>query len=132
MGRYVVVGLLNAVVSLSTIYVCLVAGLSALLSNVAGYAVGILISFTLSKAFVFESRRRTGPELLRFVVAFVISFAANIMILEILTRSGRLAPFVVQLAAIGTYVLMMFSLSRWVVFRGGVDDRVAERSANCD
>jgi putative flippase GtrA len=129
LSRYIVAGLLNAVVSLSAIYICLVSGLTPLVSNVTGYAVGILISFTLSKAFVFESRRRTGPELRRFVVAFVVSFAANLAVLELLTRSGQVAPFVAQLAAISTYVLLMFSLSRWVVFRAGVDERLAERSA---
>jgi putative flippase GtrA len=122
-------GLLNAVVSLSTIYFCLSSGVSPLMSNISGYAVGLLVSFTLSKAFVFESRRRTGPELGRFVVAFILSFGANLVVLGVLTESGLVAPFVAQLAAISTYVVMMFSLSRWVVFKAGVDDRLAERSA---
>ena len=129
LSRYVIAGLLNAAVSLSAIYVCLVAGLPPLVSNVTGYAVGILISFTLSKTYVFESRRRTGPELRRFIVAFILCFVANLVVLEFLTRGGEVAPFVAQLAAISTYVLLMFSLSRWVVFRAGVDDRQAERSA---
>lgn len=129
LSRFALAGLLNAVVSLSTIYVCLSSGVSPLMSNISGYAVGLVISFTLSKAFVFESRRRTGPELGRFVVAFILSFGANLVVLGVLTESGLVAPFVAQLAAISTYVVMMFSLSRWVVFKAGVGDRLAQRSA---
>jgi putative flippase GtrA len=126
--RYIAAGLLNAVVSLSTIYGCLAAGLSPLVANVAGYAVGILISFSLSKMFVFESRRRTGPEFRRYVVAFAFSFMVNLAVLEVLTRSPRIAPFVAQLIAISTYVLLMFAFSRWVIFKGGLEERLAQRS----
>jgi putative flippase GtrA len=129
LSRYAVAGLLNAVVSLSAIYVSLASGLSPVVANVIGYAVGILISFTLSKTFVFESRQRTGPEMRRYTVAFIISFAANLAVLELVTRGSQVAPFVAQLAAISTYVLLMFALCRWVVFRAGVEERLAARSA---
>ncbi len=62
-------------------------GVSALVSNIAGYAVGLLISFSLSKVFVFESKRRTGPELRRFLFSFLVSFLLNLAVLTVLTES---------------------------------------------
>lgn len=127
--RYVIAGLINGVVSVSAIYVCMAFGVSPLTANVAGYSVGMVISFSLSKTFVFESKRRTGPELLRFVLSFLVSFLLNLVVLSVLISKGGVSPIVAQLAAISAYVLLMFSLSRWVVFKGGVDDRLTERTA---
>ena len=121
-SRYALAGLLNGVVSISTIYVCMSAGVSPLISNVAGYAVGLLISFSLSKVFVFESKLRTGPEFRRFLLSFLLSFLLNLAVLSALTESAQVSPFVAQLAAISAYVLVMFSLSRWVVFKAGIDE----------
>ena len=128
-SRYAVAGLINSVVSISAIYVCMFLGVSALASNVAGYAVGLLISFSLSKVFVFESRRRTGPELRRFMLSFLLSFLLNLVVLGALTESARVSAFVAQLAAISVYVLMMFSLSRWVVFKAGIDEHLGDGAA---
>jgi putative flippase GtrA len=128
-SRYAVAGLINGVVSVSAIYVCMFFGVSALASNVAGYAAGLLISFSLSKVFVFESKRRTGPELKRFLLSFLVSFLLNLVVLTVLTESTRVSAFIAQFAAISVYVLVMFSLSRWVVFKAGVDDQLSESVA---
>lgn len=125
-SRYAAAGLINGVVSISAIYACMSFGVSALVSNIAGYAVGLLISFSLSKVFVFESKRRTGPELRRFLFSFLVSFLLNLAVLTVLIESARVPALVAQIAAISVYVLVMFSLSRWVVFKAGIDDRLGE------
>ena len=129
-SRYLVAGGLNAVVSLSVIYICLRIGVSSIVSNVIGFSVGILISFSLSKIFVFESKRRTGPELRRFAACFAISFAANLATLEALSSVGEISPFLVQLIAISVYVAMMFSFGRWVIFKAGVADQLVDTQRN--
>jgi len=129
-GRYLIAGCLNAVVSLSAIYICLKIGVSSISSNIFGFSVGLLISFSLSKIFVFESKRRTGPELRRFVASFAISFAANLATLESLSSIASSSPFLAQLIAISVYVTMMFSLGRWVIFKAGVDDQLVNTKRN--
>jgi len=128
-SRYAVAGLLNGVVSISAIYVCMSLGVSPFVSNVAGYAVGLLISFSLSKIFVFESKRQTGPELRRYLLSFLLSFLLNLVVLGALTESAQVSAVVAQLAAISVYVLLMFLLSRWVVFKDGVDEQLSEGAA---
>lgn len=127
--RYLIAGGLNAAISFPTIYICLTLGFSPLLSNIGGFSVGILISFFLAKRFVFQSRRRTRPEMARFVLAFCVSFLANILALEFLTLQTDVPQMVAQLGAISVYVGMMFCLSRLVVFRAGIDDRLRERDS---
>jgi len=123
LSRYAVAGLLNAAVGFFAIYVGLLLGLSPWVANASGYLVGLLFSFLTSKAFVFKSRGRTGPELWRFVAAFLVSFGANLAVLEVLTRRDVLPPILTQATAVFTYVLVMYPLSRWVVFRQVVPDQ---------
>ena len=127
--RYLVAGGLNAAVSFPTIYVCLIMGFSPIVSNIGGFSVGILISFFLSKSFVFESRRRSRPEAAKFVLAFCVSYLANILALEFLTRHTDFPQMVAQVGAISVYVGMMFCLGRLVVFRGGINDRLREHDS---
>lgn len=116
--------MLNAAVGFSAIYAGLLLGLTSWVANASGYLVGLLFSFLTSKAFVFRSRERTGPELWRFVAAFLVSFGANLAVLGVLTRGDILPPILAQAAAVFTYVLVMYPLSRWVVFKQAAPDQL--------
>ena len=58
-------------------------GFSPVVSNVAGYAVGLMLGFVLSKKFVFRSNGRFVAESVRYLIAFIISFLFNLLVLHL-------------------------------------------------
>jgi putative flippase GtrA len=116
--RFGLTGLANSAVGWAVIFGGLWAGMSGLAANAAGYAVGLVLSFTLNRRFVFGVTGRVrAPELLRFLAAFVIAYGINVAVL--FAAEGMLGADnpLAQLPAITAYVAIFFLLSQFVVFR---------------
>lgn len=121
--RFVLTGLANSAVGWAVIFGGLWAGLSGLVANAAGYGVGLLLSFTLNRRFVFGvSGAVSGREIARFLAAFGIAYGANVAVLmaaqSLLGEGSPLA----QLPALAAYVAVFFVLSQWFVFRPAVPE----------
>lgn len=116
--RFGLTGLANSAVGWAVIFGGLWAGMSGLAANAAGYAVGLVLSFTLNRRFVFgvTGKVRAG-EVLRFIAAFAIAYGVNVAVL--LAAQGVLGEGspLAQLPAIGAYIVIFFLLSQFVVFR---------------
>jgi putative flippase GtrA len=90
------------------------------IANLAGYAVGLMISFGLNRRFVFrhqQTARVTGP---KFLLAALICIGLNQMVLtlglEVLGHSG-LMQTLAQLSGMAAYTIAMFAACRLWVFR---------------
>jgi putative flippase GtrA len=118
LGRFLLTGFANSAVGWAVIFGGLWAGLSGLAANAAGYAVGLVLSFTLNRHYVFGVRGAvSGREVARFLAAFGIAYAVNVAVL-FLAQSvlGADNPWA-QLPAIAAYVAIFFVLSQLFVFR---------------
>lgn len=115
-SRYALAGVLNGIVCFATIFVLMTLGVSPFLSNLAGYALGLSVGFKTSKSFVFRSKGKSAIEGVRFIVAFGLSYLANILILAATLHWLMFPPFLAQTAAVSTYVLVMFLLTYFFVF----------------
>jgi putative flippase GtrA len=116
--RFGLTGLANSALGWAVIFGGLWAGMSGLAANAAGYAVGLVLSFTLNRRFVFGVTGKVrAPELLRFLAAFAIAYGANLAVL--FAAEGMLGADnpLAQLPAIAAYVAIFFLLSQFVVFR---------------
>lgn len=116
--RFLLTGLANSAVGWAVIFGGLWAGMSGLAANAAGYGVGLVLSFTLNRRFVFGVTGAVrGREVARFLAAFAFAYGANVAVLlagqAVLGAESALA----QLPAIGAYVVIFFLLSQFVVFR---------------
>jgi putative flippase GtrA len=114
--RLMVAGSINSLVGYAVIFGGMALGLSPYASNLLGYSFGFACSFLLQKKFVFGSTGAGGEELRRFLVAFPASYSANLAALHALLHfgvDGRIA----QAAAALPYLLVMYLLSRFWVFR---------------
>jgi putative flippase GtrA len=116
--RFVLTGLANSAVGWTVIFGGLWAGLSGLVANAAGYGVGLILSFTLNRRFVFGvGGAVSGREVARFLAAFGIAYGVNVAVLmagqSVWGESSPLA----QLPALAAYVAVFFVLSQWFVFR---------------
>jgi putative flippase GtrA len=97
-------------------------GLNPHIANAAGYAAGLVLSFQLSKRFVFRAAKPAplaGP---RFLAAAGGAFALNQAALGgalILLGSGEAARLAAQAAGVATYTVALFLACRFWVFGDG-------------
>ncbi|WDA42789.1 GtrA family protein [Erythrobacter sp. BLCC-B19] len=116
--RFLLTGLANSAVGWAVIFGGLWAGMSGLAANAAGYAVGLVLSFTLNRRYVFGVTGVVSVrEVARFMTAFAIAYGANVAVL--LTAEAIIGADhpLAQLPALATYVLLFFVLSQRYVFR---------------
>lgn len=118
--RYGLAGVVNTLVGFSII-VALDVGLHlpAHLANAIGYAVGICVSFALSKLFVFRDRQARPRAPARYLVAVAVAFAVNQGVLTLarsLAPHGGLFDVAAQGAAVVSYTGTLFLLSHFWVF----------------
>jgi putative flippase GtrA len=119
--RYGLVGVLNGVVSLSLIGV-LDLGLHVRpeLANAAGYAVSVLLSFTLARSFVFRDKARVGRTGPRYLVAVATGFVLNQLALRAMLHllgPGQWRHAVAQLTGVAMYTGFVFVACQLWVFR---------------
>ena len=127
--RYAGSGVINTTIGFIVIFVAMAVGFSPVISNVSGYAVGFTLGFILSKKFVFGSNGRYMAEALRYLVAFIISFLVNLIVLQLALAYFQIHAIISQLAAAGSYTLFMYIMMRVYVFgMSKNDDRNLENS----
>lgn len=118
--RYGLAGVANTLVGFSVIIALDVGlGLDAHLANAAGYAVGVCVSFALSKLFVFKARQTRPRAPLRYVTAVAIAFAVNqgvLTLARLLIPHGPAFDIAAQGAAVVSYTGTLFLLSHFWVF----------------
>lgn len=118
--RYGVAGIFNTLVGFSIILALdLGLRLDPHLANAIGYAVGICVSFVLSKVFVFKARRTTRSAPLRYIVAVAIAFALNqgvLTLAKLVLPTGKLWSVAAQGSAAVSYTAALFLLSHFWVF----------------
>ena len=121
--RFLLVGAANTGVGFGVI-LALQFGLGASphLANAGGYAVGLIVSFTLNRRFVFARGGPAGRTAARFGAAALAAFGVNQGVLWVADRllgPGSLAAVAAQALAAASYTATLFALCRGWVFRGG-------------
>lgn len=118
-ARFALAGLANSALGWGVIFACLLAGASAVLANALGFAVGLVLSFTLNRCFVFGVSGTIAPaEVLRFLLVFLAAYGLNLGVLLVGERGLGLSPMLAQIPAIAAYAAAFFLLSQRFVFRG--------------
>lgn len=124
MGRFAVAGVLNTVVGLSVIFaVKLAFGASELLANAAGYAVGLAVSFSLNRNWVFRSTAPARAALRRFLIVFAAAYAVNLAVVLLAAETFGVNGYIAQTLGVGTYAVLFYLGSRSFVFRPAPGDR---------
>lgn len=100
------------------IFACLIAGMESLAANVAGFAVGLLLSFTLNRYYVFGLKGTASrKEITRFLTVFAVAYAINVGVLLFSEKVMGLSSMAAQIPAIAAYCAVFFLLSQKFVFR---------------
>ncbi len=127
LSRYAGSGVINTIVGFGVIFIAMSVGFSPMVSNIIGYAVGFTLGFVISKKFVFRSNGHVVPESIRYLLAFGISFASNLLVLRVALTYFNLHVVISQLAAAMSYTLIMYLITRHFVF-----DTTKEKSQTAD
>jgi putative flippase GtrA len=113
--RFAVVGMLNTVAGLAAICAARALGLDEVPANATGYAVGLMLSFTLNRRWTFRHR---GPALalaVRFAAVTLVAWLLNVAVLLGLLRLG-VAAVLAQAGAVLSYTAVSYLGMRWWAF----------------
>lgn len=118
-GRFSIAGVFNSLVGYAVIYLTMWLGLNPVWANVVGYGVGLALAYQLSLRFVFSPTGHSRSRVFRFLLTFGIAYMLNLLVLRQLLASG-VHSYLAQIIAAIPYLLGMFLLSRFWVFRDRV------------
>jgi putative flippase GtrA len=114
--RYCGSGVVNTVIGFTVIFGLMALGVGPFSSNVLGYAAGLCAGFYLARRFVFYSDGDLFSQGWRYIAAFAGSYAVNLLVLYVCTTQLAIGKYLSQVLASGTYLGLMYPLSRWIVF----------------
>ncbi|MEZ0470922.1 GtrA family protein [Luteimonas salinilitoris] len=114
--QFALVGVLNTAVGLSIIVGSIAAGLHPLVANAAGYLVGFCVSFVANSRFTFRKDPRSIRRLLRYLLAFLVSYAGNLLAVLALDSAFPEYTMLTHVAGIVPYTIVFFILADRFVF----------------
>ncbi|MCF0213746.1 MAG: GtrA family protein [Muribaculaceae bacterium] len=132
--RYLIVGVMNTLVTLIVIYICKsVLDINMWVSNAIGYTAGLINSFIWNKLWVFHSTKRSAAaadELLKFLVGFLVCYGIQLFVTWFLTTPMHLGNMTWHLGSIvmsgyglatlvgmGVYTVANFIFNRLITFK---------------
>ena len=115
--RFATVGVVNTLVGYAVIFLCMYGlGLNPVISNIIGYGVGLITSFTLNRSYTFRSTAAVGPQVVRFLVFFAFAYLVNLGVLIGMTQYLGIGGGISQIVAGAAYSIVFFLLSHYFVF----------------
>ena len=119
-ARYLLVGLVNTGIGYVIIFLCMYGlKLSPEISNLLGYGLGMMISYTLNRIFTFGNLPTTRVMAVRFAIVNGTAYLLNLGMLVLLVRGLGLHAGLSQVISSGVYVIAAFLVNKHYVFRPG-------------
>ena len=92
-------------------------------SNVIGYSVGLISSYTLNKKYTFGSSGSVRFEKLRFLLVFAFAYALNFFALVMLIHKLNIHEGVSQILAGIVYSLISYNMNKYYVFKDSISNK---------
>lgn len=115
LSRYSLSGALNTVAGFSTIFALTALGSQPYVANAAGYLVGLVLGFFVSRRFVFRHEGKMSSQGSRYLTAFGVCFAINLLVLRFALQAG-VHEMLAQAISTVVYIVAMFLALRLFVF----------------
>lgn len=117
--KYGIVGVGNTVITAAVIWVMMKwLGCSDVVSNIAGYAAGVLNSFVWNKQWTFGAARAGWvSSAVRFGVVFGVCYLLQLGLLLWLNRHLAVDPYYNQLIAMAFYTVINFVMNKFYTFK---------------
>lgn len=115
--KFGLVGLLNTAIGFAVIVAALSAGLNDYTANFVGYAVGLVISYSLNRSWTFSSGRQPSfREISAYLGVFGVAYCANLVVLTSFRTFGFVQHPLAHLLGLAVYSVIFYILSRHIVF----------------
>ncbi|MCC6470266.1 MAG: GtrA family protein [Alphaproteobacteria bacterium] len=120
--RFAAVGLVNTAIGLLAICAVLyLFNCDPAIANAVGYAIGLVVSFSLNHVWTFGDNRPVAGALPRYVPVVATAYACNLTAVIIGSRRFHIDPYLVQLVGMAIYTSLVFLGCRWFVYgRSGI------------
>ena len=141
--KYGVVGIMNTLLTAFTIWLMMhfifnaqrgneVSSVAISISNIVGYAVGLINSFIWNRKWTFKSNSNWQADLLRFIVAFLICYIPQLLLVNGLNNYANLpsleltflnhsffvtSAYICQLIGIIFYTVLNFLSNKYYTFK---------------
>jgi putative flippase GtrA len=115
--RFVVVGLVNTMAGLGTIYFLKwFGGVGDTAANVGGYCLGLITSFLLNRNWTFHHSGAWLPALARFLSVFAIAYLANLGAVLVLIDEFGTNAYAAHAFGIAPYTALFYLGSKYFAF----------------
>ena len=140
--KYGAVGVVNTLLTMITIWMMMrfvfrpddggkISSVALSISNAVGYIIGLINSYICNRLWTFKSKNKWKPELLRFIVAFLICFVIQLALVNILYKYVIINGFhlnffrfdytlsaaeICQLTGIVVFTILNFILNKYFTF----------------
>lgn len=116
--RFLLVGVINTLVGLGTIYSAMYfLGMGVVFANALGYSIGIVVSFSLNKTWTFGSRDRIVSTFPRYLLVLAVAYAANLATVLFVHARFDINAYLAQAMGVLPYTTIGFLGSRYFAFR---------------
>lgn len=127
-GRFASVGVANTMAGLAIIAVLRAAGLGELGANAAGYALALLLAFTVHRRWTFRQPVPVWSHAPRYALVVALAWLANAFTLVLLLRAG-VPGLLAQAAGVLPYVALSYVGCRYWVFAAPSPSGIREHKA---
>lgn len=115
---FLLVGVANTLVGLSAIYLIKWLGaVGDMFANAFGYAIGLMVSFTLNRNWTFRHSGAVLPAAIRFLMVFAIAYLANLGVVLGLIHQFGINGYLAQPLGVPPYTAIFYLGSRHFAFR---------------
>lgn len=89
LAKYLLVGVMNTLITLLVIFVCKIyLGVNPYVSNALGYVAGLINSFLWNRTWVFRSNGKVSREALHFLCGFAVCYSVQLAVVWLLNQSA--------------------------------------------
>lgn len=115
--RFCSVGVLNTLVGFAIIFGLMrFGGVQYLLANAAGYAVGMVLSFTLNRSWTFAHKGPILHSALQWTLVIAVAYAANISVVFAAHEYFGIDRYLSQAFGVFAYTGLSFLGGRYFAF----------------
>ena len=128
--KFLLVGVINTLVGNGVMFLLYnLCGAGYTLSTVANYVVGSIVSYFLNKYYTFKQNKKSGKEVLRFIITIVVCYAVAygaakpLAYLIFSGLSETLKDNLAMLAGSGMFIVLNYFGQRFFAFKNNGGDR---------
>ena len=128
--KFLLVGVINTLVGNGVMFLLYnLCGVGYTVSTVANYVVGSIVSYFLNKYFTFKQTKKSGKEVLRFIITIVVCYAVAYGAAKPLAHlifsgfSEAIKDNLAMLAGSGMFIVLNYFGQRLFAFKNKEGDR---------